>query len=263
MMIWIVIVLCLTSITNPKGVNPETVAYRQPMMFGDAGQASTFALIELFTSQGCSSCPPADALLSKLQEEAFDNGQNVYTLSFHVDYWNYLGWKDPFSSPKYSDRQRKYAMVHSSNVYTPMMVINGKHSFVGSDQQLAGKYLVRALASIQTTTVSANAIASQDSIDVQILFDHADHQDRSLHLNIAVVETTTTNSVPRGENRGRTLRHTNVVRAFNQIKHCDAGIHTCKIALPKHVKAENAKVIAFLQDVETMEVYTATAANIE
>jgi hypothetical protein len=263
MMIWIVLILCLTSITNPKGLHPEAVTYGQPMMFGDAGQASSFALIELFTSQGCSSCPPADALLSTLQEEATVNGQNIYTLSFHVDYWNYLGWKDPYSNPAYSARQRKYARVLATKVYTPMMVINGKHSFVGSDKEQAGKYLHNALASIQQMAITANAAVAQDSIDVQILYDQSKYQDQSPHINIAVVETTTSNPVPHGENRGHTLRHINVVRAFEQIQNCKSGIHKARIPLSADIKLENTRVIVFIQDAESLEVYGATAADLE
>jgi hypothetical protein len=90
-------------------------------------------LIELFTSEGCSSCPPADRLLEKL---AAENNDKVYVLSFHVDYWNYIGWKDPFSQARFSQRQRNYARQFSlESIYTPQMVVNGVAEFVGSDEQ--------------------------------------------------------------------------------------------------------------------------------
>src|SRR5271154_2289788 len=87
-------------------------------------------VLELFTSQGCSSCPPADALLKKLSAE---NSQ-LLPLSFHVDYWNYLGWKDPYSSPANTDRQRGYASALDGQVYTPELVVNGAVGVVGSDE---------------------------------------------------------------------------------------------------------------------------------
>src|ERR1700685_382630 len=92
-----------------------------------------FVLIELFTSEGCSSCPPADALVARIQEE--NNNKPVYILSFHVDYWNHLGWKDPFSSAAFSDRQKNYAnRLNLQSVYTPQVVVNGQTEFVGSDE---------------------------------------------------------------------------------------------------------------------------------
>ena len=92
--------------------------------------AEPFAFIELFTSEGCSSCPSADQNLERIATRAKANGQNVYTLSYHVDYWNYLGWEDPYSSKTFSDRQREYAQqFESSRIYTPQMVINGPVSY--------------------------------------------------------------------------------------------------------------------------------------
>ena len=92
-----------------------------------------FAVIELFTSEGCSSCPPADALVARVQKESAN--EPVYILAFHVDYWNRLGWKDVFSSSEYSDRQNQYAMwLKLSSVYTPQAIVNGRTEFVGSEE---------------------------------------------------------------------------------------------------------------------------------
>src|ERR1700744_6104626 len=97
----------------------------------DAGKG--FAVIELFTSEGCSSCPPADALVARVQKES--NDKPVYILAFHVDYWNRLGWKDVFSSAEYSERQNQYARwLKLSSVYTPQIVVNGRTEFVGSEE---------------------------------------------------------------------------------------------------------------------------------
>src|SRR5476651_2422634 len=92
-----------------------------------------FAVVELFTSEGCSSCPPADEAIAKLQKES--NGKPVYILAFHVDYWNRLGWKDVFSNADYSERQNEYAKyLRLESVYTPQVVVNGKKEFVGSEE---------------------------------------------------------------------------------------------------------------------------------
>jgi len=102
----------------------------------DSLSSKPFVLIELFTSEGCSSCPSADKNLEKIAAQAKASGQNIYTLSYHVDYWDYLGWKDPYATKQFSDRQRAYAsQFKSSRIYTPQMIVNGKTEFVGSNQK--------------------------------------------------------------------------------------------------------------------------------
>ena len=98
------------------------------------GPARSPVVVELFTSEGCSSCPPADELLSRLRKEGTENGVEIIPLGFHVDYWNYQGWQDRFSSNQYSKRQETYAaQLHTEGPYTPEMVVNGSHEFVGND----------------------------------------------------------------------------------------------------------------------------------
>ncbi|MEL7087271.1 MAG: DUF1223 domain-containing protein, partial [Planctomycetota bacterium] len=105
-----------------------------------------FAVVELFTSEGCSSCPPAEAVLNRLDRDARQGHQRIFTLAFHVDYWNRLGWTDPFSDRAYSDRQRDYAVtLRERSIYTPQMVVNGTTGFVGSHARRAGQEIGRAL----------------------------------------------------------------------------------------------------------------------
>ena len=107
-------------------VNKSTASKRKPVNFNnDKG----FAVLELFTSEGCSSCPPADELIERIQKEAGD--KSVYILAYHVDYWNRLGWKDAFSQPEFSKRQYWYHQLFTSQVYTPQLIINGQNEFVG------------------------------------------------------------------------------------------------------------------------------------
>ena len=100
--------------------------------FKSSASFQPVAVIELFTSQGCSSCPSADQLLSQTINEAKKDGRKIFALSFHVDYWNRLGWADPFSTNEYSQRQRAYAaQLNDNSVYTPQMIVNGSRQFVG------------------------------------------------------------------------------------------------------------------------------------
>lgn len=113
-----------------------------------------FAVVELFTSEGCSSCPPADVLVAKLQKESAD--KPVYILAFHVDYWNRLGWKDVFSSHEYSSRQYQYSKWLKSEVYTPQVIVNGRTEFVGSDEKSLGNAIKTGLEKTAKTELTLN-----------------------------------------------------------------------------------------------------------
>src|SRR6476620_3102500 len=106
-----------------------------------------FAVVELFTSEGCSSCPPADAVLARLAADTRDRGLAVYPLAFHVDYWDRLGWRDPHSAKAYTDRQYAYAAAlgAAGQVYTPQMVVNGTAAFAGSNAREADRQVAAAL----------------------------------------------------------------------------------------------------------------------
>ena len=215
-------------------------------------EASSFAVVELFTSQGCSSCPPADRLLSEIVEKAALADQPVYALSFHVDYWNYLGWKDPFSDARYSERQRAYARVlKERSVYTPQMVVNGSASFVGSRRAQADEAIQQAM-----TTRAAAAISLQADWDtpgeVSVQYE-VDSNQKNVVLNVTLIERNISTAVNRGENSGRKLTHDNVVRAFVTLE-LDSltGNHT--ISLPADIKLEDTAIIAFVQDPSSMKV---------
>lgn len=158
-------------------------------------------VVELFTSQGCSSCPPADALLDKIKDR-----ENVIALSYHVDYWNYLGWKDPYSAKEFSIYQRTYASKLNSGVYTPQMVVNGSKEFVGSKEQtlnnsLSKKSMVISLEEPKLQR-SKNAIEFTYSLDQLDKFDNA-------HALLLIDEQTT--SISKGENARKKLKNSNVV----------------------------------------------------
>ena len=218
-----------------------------------------FAVLELFTSEGCSSCPPADALLAKLTRETAQAGQHVYALSFHVDYWDDLGWRDPFSSSLASSRQRLYAAgLPGGAVYTPQLVVNGHESFVGSNETRARRSIRAALARSPVTNlrISASAHGAQLTIRCEVT---GSVPARAV-INVAVVQVTARSLVQRGENAGRELIHANVVREFRSIPL--AGPRAAiQLDSPKEL-APGAHLIGYVQVQPSLEVVAAASQQL-
>lgn len=193
--------------------------YQNPVLADEMPTAigEPFALVELFGSEGCSSCPPADDLLRELTETARTQVKNIFTLSFHVDYWDYLGWVDPFSSSQFTRRQRAYAKsLKRSSVYTPQMVVNGSVGFVGSDRGLAEKYIEEYLQTPPENNISVNLDAKSGPKQIQVLY-HCREWTAGAVINVALVEGGLQSQVTAGENDGRLLKHENVVREFKTV----------------------------------------------
>jgi hypothetical protein len=172
------------------------------------------AVIELFTSQGCSSCPPADKLLAQTISEAKKDGRNIIALSFHVDYWNRLGWADPFSDRAYSQRQSDYVeAMHLRSAYTPQMVVNGWDEFVGSNSKDLKAALEKALKDRPAAAFKTLGATAKGSQPPRLRYElEGDYVGCELHF--ALVSLTETTAVKRGENGGRELENANVVRQF-------------------------------------------------
>lgn len=222
----------------------ETTKQMSEQMADQASDTAPFALIELFTSQGCSSCPSADRNLARIAEDAKANGKNIYTLSYHVDYWNYLGWKDPYSSKEFSDRQRAYArQFDSTRIYTPQMVVNGQAEFVGSNQKLSNRALDVALNIDATASVTLQAIVNGDVIQ-------ADWQATGIKrgdvVNVALVQNQGTQKVNRGENARRELSHVNIVRQLKTDSR-PASSGKFEFSIPEEFQRDQFHVVAFVQ----------------
>ena len=216
---------------------------------GIHAQEKPIVVVELFTSEGCSSCPPADRLLSSIVKSENDDVE-VLGLSFHVDYWDYIGWKDPYASRDFTIRQRAYARRFGLNsIYTPQMVVNGKHEFVGSSrsQWVQSFQVEKRYTHDLKLEVSIIELSSED-ITVTIKSDETN----SL-VNVAVVETGLSQDVKRGENRGRRLTHDNVVRAFDT-RTFDGSENTFKLNLPEDLNLENASLIVYSQQNNSWKV---------
>jgi len=182
------------------------------------------ALVELFTSEGCSSCPPADRALAALAQSA---DVTVVPLELHVDYWDSIGWRDPFSSTAFTARQAGYG----PSLYTPMMVVNGGAPFVGSDRATAEAVLARSAAKPLAVAVV------RDGERLRVTVDRVD----GAEVWIAVTEDHLVSAPDRGENMGRRLEHTGVVRWLGR---ATPGLD---VPIAKAWKADALHVVAFAQ----------------
>ncbi|MBS1823244.1 MAG: DUF1223 domain-containing protein [Acidobacteria bacterium] len=182
-----------------------------------SAQTRNPVLVELFTSEGCSSCPPADKLLAALQAQQPVSGAQIVVLEEHVDYWEGQGWHDRFSSSLYTNRQRGYALrLRFDDPYTPQMIVDGSTQFVGNDPSKALSSIAKAAQSpkialdLSPPTVDGKHISSTVSAPGKQPLPHGD-------LYAALVDLADTTEVKGGENRGKHLDHVSVARSFQRI----------------------------------------------
>lgn len=221
-------------------------------------------LVELFTSEGCSSCPPADALLARLDAEQFVPGAQVIVLSEHVTYWNDLGWKDPFSSETITDRQRRYAeRFNLSSVYTPQAVVDGAREMTGSDSEALTRAISRAAARPKTPIDIENLQVSSDAVHFSVRADRDSPATSQTVLIAALAEDATRSSVTRGENAGRALRHVAVVRAIKEMGVPDARLLTLEFprTSPPAPATSAMRLVVFLADRHSGRVVAVAEKN--
>jgi hypothetical protein len=211
--------------------------------------AQPFALVELFTSEGCSSCPPADQFISQLQEEAQKEKKNIYILGLHVSYWNDLGWEDPFSNPEYDLRQQIYGQILNTSVYTPQMVINGEFALVGNDRTKALNYIHEELKKEGTGDLKIDWNSTQKKLHYK-----ASNIPLNSNLNIAIVESEQTSQVLRGENKGETLHHINIVRRLQTL-----SLNALEGDIELTGFTDDLFIMAFIQDMKTLKILAATS----
>lgn len=217
-----------------------------------------FAVIELFTSEGCSSCPPADEAVAKM--DSVYKGK-VYVLSFHVDYWDKLGWRDIYSSGGYTQRQSEYGRVfHQNSIYTPQAVINGKDQFVGSDEKKLKESIDGELSHTINKRLALSA-RSKDGRKVKVSYYLRDSID--VTLQVALVQLHAQSQVLKGENEGRLMRHINVVRDFQSIPLNGGKGDDGELKIPEGLTPKDCKVIVFLQDKDNHTILAVEEANIK
>lgn len=221
-------------------------------------------LVELFTSEGCSSCPPADSLLKELSEDQPVDGAQVIALEEHVDYWNHLGWSDPFSSPDFTLRQENYASaLPDGGVYTPQMIVDGRVQFVGSRSREA-REKIRLAAGHPKSRLLLTPIAVSDpqSRSFELHFDSATPLPNSSHLDLwlAVTEKNLHSHVTAGENSGETLNHAPVVRLLRKLQlPSSAPVHV-NFNLRPDWNPSNLTAVVFLADPRTHQIVAAGLA---
>lgn len=207
-------------------------------------------VLELFTSQGCSSCPSADKLLGNVKTN--HKQSDVIALSYHVDYWNYIGWKDPFSKAAYSDKQRDYSRkFNSSSIYTPQIVVNGKAHFVGSNKALMDTKLKSYLKTASSNKIKLYDIKKYaDGIDFNYEIEGKTF-DKRLRFVLVINERTT--EVNKGENKNRVLKNANIVVEESLIK-INKATGNAKLIIPEIVKDSDALSLIAIVETSNLDI---------
>ena len=212
---------------------------------------SSVAIVELFTSEGCSSCPPADALLRQINLKQTDAGQLIVGVSEHVTYWNNLGWKDPYSLPVFTDRQSVYASrLSPEGSYTPQMVLNGRDQFVGSDASALERALRDDARREHFELRIVSSAPTTEGIDVKFAF--TGNPSKPLDIIAVLADDTDRSNVLRGENSGRQLQHVSVARSMTRVATVrDDGEHFVHVSFPEGFSTSNGTghhLILFAQE---------------
>jgi hypothetical protein len=235
-----------------------------------AAVAGVPVVVELFTSEGCSSCPPADALLVELEEQQPVANAQILAVEEHVDYWNNLGWTDPFSSRQWTARQEDYAAtLGNHNVYTPQMVIDGRTEFVGGREHQTRQAIEEATSRVRTP-VSVTARRGEkegwEQFTVSVGKLAGNKLGDTPEVWLAITEAGLHSSVTRGENAGEELHHASVVRALRKIGVADQNKETslsADLSLAPAWKPQNLRAVVFIQEKKSRQILGASATHID
>ncbi len=256
--------LCLLKLNaNP----PQAAAPPSPISQADRAPV----LVELFTSEGCSTCPPADTLLSKLESLQPIDGAQIIALEEHVDYWNHDGWVDSYSSPDWTLRQQAYVdHFKGKSPFTPQMVVDGESQFVGNNAREA-QTAIQEAARRPKTQISVTAAASEKGdvqrfeIRVENLPSPAPQEAADVWL--AVTEDGLESSVKAGENAGKDLHHVATLRTLHKVgtvpaKNSSPLVLTQQVKFKSSWKKENLHIVVFIQERKSLHVLGAASARV-
>ena len=230
---------------------------RQPDTLKESGSYEPIVVLELFTSQGCSSCPSADRLLNQIKKAAH---KNVFTLSYHVDYWNYIGWEDPFSKPQFAKKQRLYnAKFRNRSNYTPQVVVNGKEHFVGSNSSKMNSKIREYKLQKSANQINLSGVEQAGKtlrFDYELLVPLDGNELRALLiLDERITE------VERGENRNRTLTNANIVVA-EHIEAVTARKGSIEMAVPNTVFPREKIRLVILTENQDYDITAAATSGV-
>lgn len=251
---------CRSGLTQTTATAPNSTAERVPVV------------LELFTSEGCSSCPPADALLAKLAEQQPMAGAELIALEEHVDYWDHQGWNDPFSSAQWTQRQRDYAAgLADHGVYTPELVVNGRSGFVGSRTAETYRAITGAITQPHTE-ISVSVLKAENHKHEGLKIEAGKlvgaQQNDTAEVWLAVTETGLHNAVSGGENAGQDLHHAPVVRWLHKAGNAarDAApsfVGESDLKLDSAWKRSNLRIVAFVQEKRSRHILGAAVTRLD
>ncbi len=247
--------------------NPHLAAMPQP---APAQAERTPVLVELFTSEGCSTCPPADILLGKLASLQPIAGAEIIALEEHVDYWNHDGWVDSYSSPDWTVRQQEYAAhFKTKSPYTPQMIVDGLSQFVGTNAREAQVAIQEALQHPKAQiTINAESTTKSDASRIEVHVGNlsgASIQEPA-DVWVAVTESNLETAVKAGENAGKNVQHAAVVRSLHKIgavqaKDSSPFVATQQIKFKSNWKTENLRIVVFVQERKSLRVLGVASAR--
>lgn len=236
----------------------------------ESAHSAVPVLVELFTSEGCSSCPPADAFLARLDSAKMLDGVEVIALEEHVDYWDHLGWRDPFSSSQWTSRQQDYATVlHSGGIYTPQMVVDGTNQLIGSREGQARQAIVESSLQQKTAMELQIETPASSTVHLKILV-HAFPANivlKKAKVYVAVTERGLHTNVRGGENSGQDLHHSEVLRTLHVAGNALNGKDPSytgeqNVELSSGWNRANLRFVVFLQDPKTLRVVGAATVGL-
>lgn len=237
----------------------------------DTSPASKTVVVELFTSEGCSDCPPADALLQRMEQQPI-RGVEIIPLEEHVDYWNQQGWIDPYSSVEWTTRQREYVEKAKGNSpFTPEMVVEGESQFIGSNGRAAQQAIEKAVSEPQTQiTIGPAQSGSKNEANFAITVGKlvGSNSGDAAQVWLAVTEDGLHSSVTAGENAGHSLTHAAVLRSLHKVGVASAGsdsnsfAENAKVKFNSNWKRENLRVVVFVQDKKSLKILGAVSTKV-
>lgn len=263
--------LCVPALSSALLACLLIAGYRPSLAFAPSGDeyAKQDVVVELFTSEGCSDCPPADTLLKNLSEQQPLNGIEILALEEHVDYWNSNKWVDPFSSIDFSTRQQQYATtLHAGDVYTPQMVVDGISQFIGSRTREATDQIRWAAAHRKGRLLLASVAGQKEhtrSFELRLDPSSPALSASPLELWVAVTEKGLSSKVTGGENSGELLQHAPVVRLLHKQQLVTARLAdpiNFSVNLHKNWNTTNLTVVAFLADPNSHQIHAAGYSSI-